>query len=123
MINFEDFHWHDAIIKNIIIDRNKPGIKDKIEIAITWPNNNETVNFIFEDVYWAKMNLNFGIIANETILQSHLLSDNDEDLINFYSKWNGLMNDVKLNVYEILLNSTGGSIKVIAKKFRLDKLL
>lgn len=62
-------------------------------------------------------------IANETILQSHLLSDNDEDLINFYSKWNGLMNDVKLNVYEILLNSTGGSIKIIAKKFRLDKLL
>lgn len=53
-MNFENFYWHDAIIKNIVINRNSPGIKDEIEIEIIFPNNNERVNFIFEGVYWVK---------------------------------------------------------------------
>ena len=121
-MNFKDFHWHDAIIKNIIMNRNNPGRKDEIEIEIIWPDNEESVNFVFEDVYWAMMNLNFGIVATENIAQAFLLKNDDEDLIAFYSKWNGLMDDVKLNVYEILLNSTGGRIKIIAKKFRVERL-
>ena len=59
-MNFENFYWHDAIIKNIVINRNSPGIKDEIEIEIIFPNNNERVNFIFEGVYWVKMNLKNG---------------------------------------------------------------
>ncbi len=121
-MNFEDFYWHDAIIKNITINREDPGKRDEIEIEIIWPDNDEKINFIFEDVYWAKMELNFGIIANENIAQAFLLKNNDEDLINFYSKWNGLMDDINLNVYEILLSSTGGRIKIIAKNYRVDKL-
>ena len=121
-MNFEDFYWHDAVIKNIIVNRDNPGIKDEIKIEIIWPENEERVSFVFEDVYWARMNLNFGIVANENIAQAFLLKDNDEDLINFYSKWNGLMDDIKLCVYEILLSSTGGQIKIIAKSFRVDKL-
>ena len=122
-MNFnEDFYWHDSIIKNITINRDNPGIKDEIEIEIVWPDNEERVNFVFEDVYWVKMNLNFGIVADESILQGYLLSKNDEDLINFYSSWKGIMDEIKLNVYEILLNSTGGQIKIIAKSFRVDKL-
>lgn len=62
-------------------------------MKIIWSDDNGKVNFIFEDVYWAKMNLNFGII-----------------------------NRTELDVYEILLNSTGGKIKIIARKFRIDKL-
>jgi hypothetical protein len=122
IMNFEDFYWHDSVIKNITINRNNPGIKDEIEIEIVWDDNDERVNFVFEDVYWAKMDLNFGIVANENILQGYLLSSNDEDLMNLYSSWKGFLGDIRLNVYEIELNSTGGRIKIIAKKFRVDKL-
>ena len=121
-MNFENFYWHDAIIKNIVINRNSPGIKDEIEIEIIFPNNNERVNFIFEGVYWVKMNLNFGIIADESILQAHLLKKDDKDLINLCSLWKGNVSSVELKVYEILLNSTGGKIKIIARRFKVDKL-
>ena len=119
-LNFEDFKWHDAVIKNITLNRSNPGRKDEIEIEIIWPDNDKMNIFVFEDVYWAKMDLNFGIVANENILQADLLPNDDEDLIRIYSKWNGFIDDIKLNTYEILLNSTGGRIKIVAKRFRVD---
>ncbi|WP_177730470.1 hypothetical protein [Flavobacterium inviolabile] len=121
-MEFNEYDWHDAIIKNIKINRNNPGIRDEIEMEIVWPENKERVNFIFEDVYWAKMDLNFGIVSNENIAQAFLLQKSDDDLNNFYLKWNGHMDDIKLNVYEVLLSSTGGKIKIIAKTFKVDKL-
>jgi hypothetical protein len=121
-MNFKDFYWHDSVIKNITINRDNPGIKDEIKIEIVWDDNDERVNFVFEGVYWTRMDLNFGIVANENILQAYLLPSNDEDLINLYSSWKGFLDDIKLNVYEIELNSTGGRIKIIAKGFRVDKL-
>ncbi len=122
-MDFEkDFYWHDSVIKNITINRDNPGIKDEIALEIVWDDNDERANFVFEDVYWARMDLNFGIVVDENIFQGYLLPNDDEDLINFYSKWKGHMDDIKLNVYEILLNSTGGRIKIIAKGFRVDKL-
>lgn len=119
-MNFEDFYWHDAVIKNITVDRDNPGLKDEVALEIVWPNTKERVHFIFESVYWTKMELNLGIVADENISQGRHLSNDDRDLIRFYSQWNGLMDDVKLNVYEIELSSTGGRIKIIAKGFRIN---
>lgn len=121
-MNFEDFYWHDAVIKNITIDRSNPGAKDEVVLEIVWPNNGERVYFIFESVYWAKMDLNFGIVADENIFQGRHLLNNDLDLVRFYSLWNGLMDNIKLNVYEIELSSTGGRIKIIAKGFRVNRV-
>ena len=45
--------------------------------------------------------------------------DKNIDLIDFYSKWNGSMDSVNLNLYMIRLNSTGGIIKIIAKGFKI----
>jgi len=119
-MNFnKDFYWHDSVIKNIRINRENPGKQDEIEIEIVWYDTEERVNFVFEDVYWAKMDLNFGIVADESISIAYLLPNNDEDLTNLYSDRRGHLDDIKLNVYEILLNSTGGRIKIIAKSFRI----
>lgn len=51
------------------------------------------------------------------------MQDNSDTiyLANFYSKWKGAMNEVKLNTYKIALNSTGGEITIIAKSFRIEK--
>lgn len=121
-MNFNDFYWHDAVIKNIQIDRNSPGTNDTIIFDIEWPEEKGKANFIFEEVYWASMNLNFGIVANETILSASELEENDQNLNSLYSKWNGVINDMELKVYKFSLNSTGSEIKIIAKRFREDKL-
>jgi len=120
--DFNEYHWHDSIIKNIQIDRNNPGEADTILFEIEWPENNEKSFFTFEDVYWASFNLNFGIVSDETILHAQILDAQDKDLNIFYSKWKGKMDDIRLHTYGIELNSTGGYIKIIAKGFREAKL-
>jgi len=120
-MNFNDFYWHDAIIRNIQIDRTNPGNDDSILFEIEWYEDSKRAVLIFEEVYWTSMNLNFGIIADESILNATQLDEQNEDLVNFYSKWKGSMNEVKLNIYKIELNSTGGEIKIIAKTFKVDK--
>lgn len=118
---FNDYSWHDAVIKKIEIDRTDPGIMDSIIFCIEWPDKEGKVIFVFEEVYWTEMKLNFGIVADETILDASELNSDNQELANFYSGWNAAMNDVKLKTYKIELNSTGGVIKIIAKGFRVDE--
>ena len=128
-----DFYWHDAEIKNIIIDRNSPTVVDEIGIDILWPvgykneddedNDNEEdiiQRIVFEGVFRAKLNLDFSYLGADTIRNAEMLDDNDEDLVNFYSIWKGFRDHIKLNVYVINLNTSGGKIKVIAKSFRVE---
>lgn len=115
-MDFNDFFYHDVIIKNIVIDRNTLGINDNISFLLEFPEDVNQVSFTFEDVYWSSMELNFGILADETVF-SAFSSDENNDLTKFYSKWNGLVDDIKLYFYEINLNSSGGKIKIIAKNF------
>lgn len=120
MNDFNDFYWHDAVIKSIIIDRENPGKKDEIQFNILFPNKHKVVYFVFEKVYYASFNLNFGIIADETILQASIL-ENDTELTTLYVKWKEHLDNIKFNVYEILLSTTGGKIKIIAGNFRVKK--
>lgn len=117
-INFNDLHWHDSVIKSISIDRTDPGIDDNIIFDIDWSNSINSF-LKFTDVYWASMNLNFGIIAEESIYYAEKLGNDDEDLIQFYKGWKSLMDDVELQVFQIELNSTGSKIKIIAKNFEI----
>lgn len=115
-MNFNDFYWHDSIIESIYIDRSDPGIKDEMQFKIK-SIEEKNYTLIFKNVYWSSLNLNFGIIAQESILDAIILDDNDRDLINFYSSWKGLMDKIKLTVFLIKMNSTGSIIKIIAEKY------
>lgn len=117
-MSFDDFNWHDSIVKNINIDRDKPGINDIITFDIEWAQGGN-IQLVFEETYWANMMLNFGIVADETILDANIEDSKDSDLVEFYSKWKGSMDSVSLNIYSIKLNSTGGLIKIIAKGFKV----
>lgn len=68
------------------------------------------------------MNLNFGICADETILNVFENDIEDKDYINLYVKWKGHLTNIKLHTYVIELNSTGGNIKIIAKGFRIAEV-
>lgn len=119
-MNFNDINWHDSVVKKLIIDRNNPGINDIIELEIEWKDG-QNGSLFFEGVYWTNFTLNFGIVSLETILDASSLPKDDDDLINLYANWKGLIDDVDLTAYVINLNSTGGRIKIIAKGFRLKQ--
>lgn len=120
-MNFNDFYWHDSVLLNISIDRRNPGICDTINLEIEIYEKGN-LQFIFEEVYWANLNLNFGIVAKENIFNASSTDKlEDSDLSAFYSKWDGLLDEMKLSIYRINLNSTGGEIKIIAKGFKVEK--
>ena len=120
-MDFNDCYWHDSIIKNIEIDRRDPGNSDTIKFEIDWYDKEGTEFLIFNDVYWASMDLNFGIIAPESILGATMLDKQDPDLLALYATWKGRLGNLDLNAYEIELNSTGGKIKIISKSVRLEE--
>ncbi|OMP76231.1 hypothetical protein [[Flexibacter] sp. ATCC 35208] len=112
--DFNDCYWHDSILKNIFIDRSDPGNVDTVEMTIDWYDEPES-KIIFRDVYLFKATLNFGIIADETILNAEIAIQEDPDLINFYQKAKGVLASKKINCYIIETNSTGGTIKILAE--------
>jgi hypothetical protein len=118
-MDFNDFYWHDAVILNITIDRNDPGRIDTILFEIEFPDIGK-VNFSFDSVYWIKMNLNFGIIASESILTAFIAERSDPDFVFISSTWEKFIDNTTLDCYVIELNSTGGEIKIIATGFRIE---
>lgn len=116
----EDYNWHDAILKHIEIDRNQPGVKDEIILNIELLDKQNLI-LIFENVYLINLILNGGIIAKESILNIHNISEGDEDLSNLLLKWRGLL-DFQLNSYLIELNSTGSTLKVISREYKILKI-
>ncbi len=119
-MNFNDVEWHDSIIKKILIDRNNPGNIDSIEFEIEWINQ-KIERLIFSGVYWANLSLNFGIIAEESILNAYVIDNNDKDLAHLNERWKNSINISELRVFILNLNSTGGTIKIIAKNFHICK--
>lgn len=85
-MNFNNIEWHDSVLKEIFIDRKNPGENDILVLNIDFQEEG-LKSVIFEDVYWSCLNLNFGIIADETILDAYMEGKENEDLKNLYSKW------------------------------------
>ena len=115
LYNFCEIDWHDAIIEKIMIDRNNPGINDSIVIFIICADNTKR-NLRFNNVYWADLNMNFGVVASESIVKAISKGRDCIYVKDLYAKWKGMINDVDLNYYEIETNSTGSIIKIIAKE-------
>ncbi|MDV2442536.1 hypothetical protein CMV00_01810 [Elizabethkingia anophelis] len=118
-MKFNDLYWHDSVIKNIVIDRNNPGKKDVLLLEIDWYNTGSGF-IIFENVYWLQVNMNFGIIAEETVHEAFIAQNNDIDVINFNEKWNKNFNE-ELSCFIIRTSSTGSEIKIIARTFKISK--
>jgi hypothetical protein len=118
-MDFNKLEWHDSIINSIIIDRNNPGKNDSIEIDIIWPNSQKN-RIVFKDVYWANFNMNFGIVSEESVLRAFSEGKENISVINIYTRWRGLIDNIDLNFYQIELNSTGSTISIVGSKFELS---
>lgn len=120
-MNYNDYCWHDAIIKNIQIDRINPGINDTIKFEIEWPEGKGKATFTFENVYWVNLDLNFGMIVAEYIDQSFVAENSDFDLIRIKENWLKMLStELDLKCYVIKTNSTGGTIKIISIGFTVE---
>jgi hypothetical protein len=97
-MNFEEYYWHDAQIKHIEIDRSNLGNNDVVSFELNWADKSSG-RLIFEEVYWARLNLNFGIVASECIDNAFVTEHNDEDLINLYKLWTPMIGDINLTCY------------------------
>lgn len=113
-LDFDNCYWHDSILESIFIDRRDPGNMDTIEMIIRWYDE-PVSRIIFKNVYLFKATLNFGIIANESILSAEIGSENDPDLIELFRKTRGYLSGKKINCYIIETNSTGGLLKILAE--------
>lgn len=117
-MKFEEYCWLDSEIRSIVIDRTNPGKKDIILFKMDWSDRGFG-SLIFEDVYWANINMNFGIVAPECIECAYVANQNDIALSSLYERWNGRINGIKLYCYVIKTISTGSEIKVIAKELKV----
>ncbi|WP_313270076.1 hypothetical protein [Sphingobacterium sp.] len=111
VIEFEELYWHDSILKDIVVD--KEGINDTICFEIDWYDIG-LKKLIFEDVYWARLELNFGIHGNDCIDYAYIASEDDADLIKVRNIW-----DLRLYCFVIKTASTSSEIKIVAKTFSI----
>lgn len=117
--NFNDLPWHDAIIQTININRTVPGKKDIIEMLITWPNGSNSSMVEFFDCYAFVANMNFGVVAPETILTAECLYESVE-LNSIRKKWLQVGIDLQLlKCFKVVTNSTNSIINIYAENFKI----
>ncbi len=119
-MGFMDYEWHDAELKSIFIDRSHAGEQDNIVFEIVWPDKNKG-KIIFEDVYYAELNLNFGVIALETIYAVGVKDVVSEPTLNILQKqWQGIWNEKDMKCYIFETASTASIIKIVAGKANIQ---
>ena len=111
---FNKLHWHDAELQNIRIDRSDPGRNDQVVLVICWPNEKRS-EVTFHDCYAFRAQMNFGIIAEETIRDAEY-SENSEELNEIRKSWGKIGADLSdLGQYRIETNSTNSSLMIYAR--------
>lgn len=114
-----EFAWHDAEIIDINIDRSEPGHRDTVGFVVSWaewqPRPEENISIVeFSNCYALEMQMNFGVIALETIHDVYLEPEHPKlfEIRNFYKVEN-------LNCIVFETNSTASFIRVFATSVRI----
>lgn len=114
---FDKLSWHDAVITEIVIDRHDAGVSDTIMLKMQWPSGGNGI-VSFEGCYSLVANLNFGVIAEETVRtatvhREHTLLDE------LARKWKNATSLDDLKCFCIETNSTASLIQICAQNFSL----
>ena len=116
---FNALPWHDAELISINIDRSNAGNSDVVALVIKWPDGSSN-NIVFDDCYLFDTKMNFGVIAEENILEATCFFESDQ-IIDIKGKWQplGVMLD-NLCCYRIITNSTNSQIDIYALSYLLS---
>jgi hypothetical protein len=116
---FCELQWHDAVISKIEIDRRRPGERDEVVVTILWPDE-QSSRIRFFECYAMKAELNFGVVAAETVKMVQELEDSD-GLKNVRDRWSQIGVDLSaLKCFVIETNSTASTIEVYALGWSKD---
>jgi len=77
--NFNELPWHDSVLESIFIDRSNPGENDSIRIEVEWSDGKHS-SIIFHDCYAITADMNFGVIASETILTAECFTETEDTI-------------------------------------------
>ena len=115
---FDSFPWHDAELKELLVDRRESGERDVVQLLVAWPQGGESI-FMFHDCYAMTATMNFGIIATESIGNASLVTD-DENLLSIRERWrpSGVSLEA-LRCYRFDMSSTGSDIRIYALRFEV----
>ena len=115
--SFNNLFWHDANLQLVNIDRQNPGEQDIVQFLIDWPNGyRSTIEFY--DCYALTINMNFGVVACESILTAEYFDDSEE-LSSIRKEWGKVgVNLNNLKCFKITTNSTNSVITIFALGFR-----
>lgn len=117
-VDFDSFPWHDAELKELLVDRRESGERDEVHLRIEWPQGGEAT-FVFHDCYAMIANMNFGIIATERIGSARMIDD-DQDLISIRERWRPSSVSLEdLRCYQFEMSSTGSDVRVYAQRFEV----
>ncbi|MEP3245481.1 MAG: hypothetical protein ABJN40_01660 [Sneathiella sp.] len=115
---FDSLQWHDAELLSISIDRSNAGNNDTVSIAVRWPDGSQN-NVVFRDCYLLDAVMNFGVIAEESILEAICL-DTGRRISEIKRNWEKLgVNLEGISCYRIVTNSTNSQIDIYAMSFIL----
>ncbi|WP_212769985.1 hypothetical protein [Thalassovita mangrovi] len=115
-VKFDELPWHDTELLSVNIDRKNPGKCDEVSLKIRWPNG-ERSTLVFTDCYGFEADMNFGIVAEESILDASV-SDEDDRLSQIRSDWRkGGVDLSNLKLFEIEMNSSGSLLKIFSLGF------
>lgn len=119
---FNSLPWHDAELRSISIDRSDAGNSDTVELVVKWPNG--IINCItFSDCFSFDAQMNFGIVAEETILDAVCLVESDK-ISAIKDKWAPLGAPLEsICSYRLSTNSTNGQIEICAMSYTLEEVV
>ena len=116
--SFDSFPWHDAELKELLVDRREPGERDIVQLLVAWPQGGESM-FVFHECYAMTANMNFGIVATERISNASLITD-DQELFSIRELWRPLSVSLEeLHCFRFEMSSTGSDIRVYAQRFEV----
>ena len=120
-MNFNELEWHDAELLDIYIDRSMAGNNDIVKLTIKQPNDIKVIA-VFTDCYALNLNMNFGMIVLESILDANILTESKE-LSKIRNVWGKMgVNLEKLKCFEIETNSTNSLIQIFALNYEIVKI-
>ncbi len=119
LTKFDSLRWHDAELLSISVDRSNAGNNDTVSLIVKW--SDETQNsIVFSDCYLLDARMNFGVIAEESILEAMCL-DTGCEISELKEKWQELGVELDgIHCYRVITNSTNSQIDIYAMSFTLS---
>lgn len=116
---FESLEWHDAVLLEVSMDRRSPGKHDTVVLTIEWTDGRQQV-MRFTDCYELDARMNFGIVAQESILSARCVPESGK-LAELVAAWSRIGADLRdVQCFEITMNSTASVISIFAKHFEMS---